>query len=136
MISRHWSSFTDFLIHSVPHQILAEGQWSQTAGDTENKVRMDVACQERGQGRGDGEVNGCWLALLEGWCCCSQRQETKGGVVMLWEGRIMSWVGGMSKVTWDLPVQTFIKQLGHETEAWREAWRASQVSARLWCGGA
>ena len=40
----------------------------------------------------------------------------------------------LSKVTWDLPVQTFIKQLGHETESWREAWRASQVSARLWCG--
>lgn len=107
---------------------------SQTAGDTENKVRMDVACQEREQGRGDGEVNGCWFAFLEGWCCCSQRQETKRGMVMLWEGRIMSWVGGMSKVTWDLPVQTFIKQLGQETEAWREAWRASQVSARLLCG--
>ena len=62
------------------------------------------------------------------------RKKTKGGMVMLWEGRIMSWVGGMSKVTWDLPVQTFTKQLGHETEAWREAWRASQVSARLLCG--
>lgn len=58
----------------------------------------------------------------------------QGGVVMLWEGRIMSWVGGMSKVTWDLPVQTFIKQLGHETEAWKKPGERGQVSARLWCG--
>ena len=48
---------------------------------------------------------------------------------MLWEGRM-----DHELVTWDLPVQTFIKQLGHETEAWRETWRVSQVSARLWCG--
>ena len=86
-----------------------------------------LSIKRAGQGRWRGKW--CWLAFLEGWCCCLERQEHKGGMVMLWEGRM-----DHELVTWDLPVQTFIKQLGHETEAWREAWRASQVSAKLWCG--
>lgn len=58
--------------------------------------------KEEDAGQGSGRVPGCWLAFLEGWCCCSLRQETRKG--LYWEGVVMSWSGRMmSTVTCGYP---------------------------------
>ena len=81
---------------------------SQTAGDTENKVRMDVACQEREQGRGDGEVSGAGLHSWKDGVAIHRDRNTREAWSCFGRGGwIMSWLPGISQYrlsssSWDM----------------------------------